>query len=155
MAKKKTRNALTYETLPALFTGICDAIRSKTGGTSLIAHQEIPGIISDLAVAPTIAFDINSTTATVTDEAYTYTVTKGGSLYGLMASVIYQREAKLYINDVEVTPTTTNTRNIASGSDARIKTYRGITVVANDVLKITWTTTNNAAKALGAYFYII
>ena len=44
----KTRNALTYETLPALFTGICDAIRAKTGGTDPINHQDIPASITNL-----------------------------------------------------------------------------------------------------------
>ena len=45
---KKTRSALTYETLPALFTGICDAIRTKTGGTDPINHQDIPESIANL-----------------------------------------------------------------------------------------------------------
>lgn len=31
-----------YETVDALFTGICDAIREKDGTTALIAHQDIP-----------------------------------------------------------------------------------------------------------------
>lgn len=48
MAKKKSRNVLTYDTLPALFTGICDAIRAKTGGTELINHQDIPEVISQI-----------------------------------------------------------------------------------------------------------
>ena len=47
--KKNTRDvSLTYETLPALFTGICDAIRAKTGGTDLINHQDIPSAIGDI-----------------------------------------------------------------------------------------------------------
>lgn len=49
MARKKSKNALTYPTLPALFTGICDAIRSKTGGTDPINHQDIPSVISGLS----------------------------------------------------------------------------------------------------------
>ena len=43
---KKTRDTLTYETLPALFTGICDAIRGKTGGSDPINHQDIPASIT-------------------------------------------------------------------------------------------------------------
>ena len=50
MARKKTRNTLTYETLPALFTGICDAIRTKTGGTDPINHQDIPSAITNIPV---------------------------------------------------------------------------------------------------------
>ena len=44
----KTRTTLTYETLPALFTGICNAIRTKTGGTDPINHQDIPESIANL-----------------------------------------------------------------------------------------------------------
>lgn len=50
MARKKTRNTLTYETLSALFTGICDAIRTKTGGTDPINHQDIPSAITNIPV---------------------------------------------------------------------------------------------------------
>lgn len=48
MGKKKSRNTLTYDTLSALFTGICDAIRFKTGGSDLINHQDIPDVITNL-----------------------------------------------------------------------------------------------------------
>lgn len=44
----KTRTTLTYETLPALFTGICNAIRTKTGGTDPINHQDIPSVIETI-----------------------------------------------------------------------------------------------------------
>lgn len=40
---------MMYESLPALFTGICDAIRKKDGTTGLIAHQDIPGRISAIS----------------------------------------------------------------------------------------------------------
>jgi hypothetical protein len=33
---------MSYESVPALFTGICDAIREKDGTTALIPHQDIP-----------------------------------------------------------------------------------------------------------------
>lgn len=49
MARKSRRNTLTYETLPALFTGICDAIRTKTGGTDPINHQDIPSAIGGIS----------------------------------------------------------------------------------------------------------
>lgn len=38
-----------YETVDALFTGICDAIREKDGTTELISHQDIPERISALS----------------------------------------------------------------------------------------------------------
>lgn len=50
MGRKNTRSAdtLTYETLPELFTGICDALRTKTGGIDPINHQDIPSVITGL-----------------------------------------------------------------------------------------------------------
>lgn len=51
---RKTRDVLTYETLPALFTGICDAIRTKTGGTDPINHQDIPGTIATIPTGATL-----------------------------------------------------------------------------------------------------
>lgn len=33
---------MSYESVSALFTGICDAIREKDGTTALIPHQDIP-----------------------------------------------------------------------------------------------------------------
>ncbi len=38
-----------YETVDALFTGICDAIRGKDGTTELISHQDIPARISAIS----------------------------------------------------------------------------------------------------------
>lgn len=54
MARKKTRNALTYPTLPALFTGICDAIRTKTGTVGTINHQDIPTAIGNISTGSTV-----------------------------------------------------------------------------------------------------
>lgn len=61
MGKKKTRDALTYDTLPALFTGICDAIRDKTGGTDPIAHQSIPSAIADIPTGGSVEIAFNQT----------------------------------------------------------------------------------------------
>lgn len=63
MAKKNTRSgdSLTYETLPALFTGICDAIRSKDGTSAQINHQDIPAKISAIVTG----IDLSSLTAGV------------------------------------------------------------------------------------------
>ena len=71
---KNTRSALTYETLSALFTGICDAIRSKTGDSGLINHQDIPATI---AAIPTGTTYTQRTTATggTGQSATPYTVT--------------------------------------------------------------------------------
>jgi hypothetical protein len=39
---------MSYESVPALFTGICDAIREKDGTTALISHQDIPDRIRNI-----------------------------------------------------------------------------------------------------------
>ena len=38
-----------YETVDALLTGICDAIREKDGTTALISHQDIPSRIAGIS----------------------------------------------------------------------------------------------------------
>lgn len=40
-----------YNTVDALFDGICNAIRKKDGTTELIEHQDIPERIACLSVA--------------------------------------------------------------------------------------------------------
>lgn len=77
MGRKKTRNTLTYETLPALFTGICDAIRTKTGGSDPINHQDIPAQIAALPSGGDV-FQFYSETVICDD---TITVTSAGKLY--------------------------------------------------------------------------
>lgn len=37
-----------YETVDALFKGICNAIRNKKGTSELIAHQNIPSEINEI-----------------------------------------------------------------------------------------------------------
>lgn len=73
---KTTRSALTYETLPALFTGICDAIRAKNGTSAEINHQDIPSAIA----AITTGIDLTTLTSgigrTITGEG-SLSVTNG------------------------------------------------------------------------------
>ena len=40
---------MSYTTVDSLFTGICDSIRAKTGGTDKIAHTDIPSAIASIA----------------------------------------------------------------------------------------------------------
>lgn len=80
MARKKTKNALTYPTLPALFTGICNAIREKTGDIEPINHQDIPELISNISGAGGDVFTFNSGNV-ICDESIT--VSEDGTLYAL------------------------------------------------------------------------
>lgn len=77
---KKTRDALTYETLPALFTGICDAIRLKTGGTDPINHQDIPAAIGNISGGPTLLGFDYVTSGTYVKVQKNYTISKSGTL---------------------------------------------------------------------------
>ena len=67
----KTRTTLTYETLPALFTGICDAIRSKTGGSDPINHQDIPATIANIPTSSGVNVYANKHTTGTLSESYT------------------------------------------------------------------------------------
>jgi hypothetical protein len=44
---------VSYESVPALFTGICDAIREKDDTTALIPHQDIPDRIRSIRTIDT------------------------------------------------------------------------------------------------------
>lgn len=81
MAKKKTRNALTYETLPALFTGICDAIRTKTGGSDPIPHQSIPDMIENIAGGSVTVLFNNIEQNKKRSSEFSFTATKTGNIY--------------------------------------------------------------------------
>ena len=125
----KTRNALTYETLPALFTGICDAIRTKTGGSDPINHQAIPDAISNISTGATvIGFD------TVTAPAYTkvqkdYTMAKAGSLK-MIAVNHFTNGLSIKKNGTELTATST----VSSSTDyAKVII---VSVAAGDVIHI-------------------
>lgn len=74
---RRKRNALTYATLPALFTGICDAIRLKEGTTASINHQDIPAKITALPSGGDV-FQFYSESVICDDSI---TVSKAGKLY--------------------------------------------------------------------------
>lgn len=79
MGKKKNRDAsLTYETLPELFTGICDAIRSKDGTSAQINHQDIPDRISAIPTGAGSAVYVND--ATTGDISENFTINEAGTL---------------------------------------------------------------------------
>lgn len=89
MGRKKRQNDLTYDTLPALFTGICDAIRSKAGTVGLINHQDIPAAISNIPTGSgTEVLDIfNGSISVPAAGAFkSYTMEKAG--YITMVAVI-------------------------------------------------------------------
>ena len=87
---KKNRDALTYDTLPALFTGICDAIRTKTGGTDPIAHQDIPSSIANLPSGGS-ELDLPNVTAESAVTTYTNPITYTATADGLL--IIYTGES--------------------------------------------------------------
>lgn len=113
MAKaKKTRNALTYETLPALFTGICDAIRTKTGGTDPINHQDIPASIENLPAGG----GIDPTTQTAVSNGGTgLSVTITAAKSGLMVII----GSYLNSNFPSVAPTSITVNGVAASYGAQ------------------------------------
>lgn len=140
MAKKKTKNTLTYDTLPALFTGICDAIRSKTGGIELIDHQSIPDQIANLpsggAVLTPVMYNCKASNNTAT--SYTYTVTKNGSIYvTITGSYVGSDTSSVSLNGTTVTPTQSK---IASGSRTAIVKVYVIEVTSGDTITVTLNT---------------
>lgn len=138
MAKKKnvrTRNTLTYETLPALFTGICDALRSKTGGSDPIAHQSIPSIIADIPVAGNEEilesyYDTSASSYDALSKSYTVGVT--GTLYFIYATGHRNSGGSetLKLNNV------TQTRNKAITSGDSGFRYYSFSVTVGDVIDL-------------------
>lgn len=57
---------MAYTSISALFTAICDAIRSKDGTTAVIAHQDIPSRIQAITTASEISLQSKSVTPSET-----------------------------------------------------------------------------------------
>ena len=110
--RKNTRDALTYETLPALFTGICDAIRTKTGGSDPIAHQSIPSAIENLPSGGT-ELDLPDVTAESAVTTYTNPITYTATEDGLL--IIYTGESH---TDSRATAVTINGETATFGTVA-------------------------------------
>lgn len=112
MGKKKTRDALTYETLPELFTGICDAIRGKTGSSDPIAHQSIPEAITNLPSGGS-ELDLPDVTAESAVTTYTNPITYTATEDGLL--IIYTGESH---TDSRATAVTINGETATFGTVA-------------------------------------
>ena len=78
MGKRNTKsgNTLTYETLPELFTGICNAIRAKDGTSADINHQDIPAKIAAITTGTDLTTLTSGIGRTVTGEG-SLSVTNG------------------------------------------------------------------------------
>lgn len=109
---KSTRDTLTYDTLPALFTGICDAIRTKTGGTDPIAHQSIPTAISNIPTGGA-ELDLSEVESLGTTTTYTNPITYTATDDGLL--IIYTGESH---TDSRATAVTVNGENAEFGTVA-------------------------------------
>lgn len=137
---------------------IADAITDK--GVQTSANDSFATMATNISNIQSgeaeLAFNVNNSTSTVANEEYSHTVVSSGKLYLGLMSYIYQREAKLYKNDVEVTPTTDiNTVPTSNQQKLYSKTYNGITVESGDVLKVTWTSASNYSKHLLAFGVIV
>lgn len=139
----KTRNALTYETLPALFTGICDAIRTKTGGTEAINHQDIPSVIE------TIGGGGGETHFTTTANPLSVTATMSGTLSATVAArgnPAYPADSTyLSVNGVKQTPARAF---IGQSSQYGIYGWDNIAVNAGDTIVLSYGTVSEGYVGL-------
>lgn len=146
MARKSRRNALTYETLPALFTGICDAIRTKTGGTEPINHQDIPSVIGNIPTGGSdeLIFDGAINPPSYGSASKTLTMEKAGDLI-----VIIQKDNSTSSPSLTKNGTTVAATHKAFGSNNETWAYYKMAVVATDV--IVATSGNIGAGGANAY----
>lgn len=149
MGKKKTRDALTYETLPELFTGICDAIREKTGGSDPIAHQSIPSEISNLPTGGDveIAFNVGETVTSNVAITKTHTVENAGSL-----RLIAELTSELRFLTIKKNGTTVTGDQAFEMSTQRnsCRVVNSLSVAVGDVITVEVT-----AQALNGMFYAV
>jgi len=148
MAKKKNkRNALTYETLPALFTGICDAIRTQTGEEELISHQDIPAKILAIQTGGDTIVGINEafTVSAYSSGSKTYTVEKAGTINVIaVGDGVGQNQLGIAKNSAGVTEYV-SFKNSAGSAMVRSAV---ITVAANDVISVNITTASVQANIM-------
>ena len=134
----KTRTALTYETLPALFTGICDAIRAKTGATGNINHQDIPSAISNIPAGVSLATTTGRSSWTSSYVASsTHTAAHDGLMVIFSLGQYYNVDGRMNsakINDVDVPFSTQMLNDLGGGS----VTTNIIAVKAGDVVTCTY-----------------
>ena len=148
MAKRKNKkNTLTYDTLPALFEGICDAIRTQTGETGLISHQDIPDKILAIETGGDTIVCINEafTVAAYSSAAKTYTVEKAGTINVLaVGDGVGQNQLGIAKNGAGVTEYV-SFKNSAGNAMVRSAV---ITVAANDVISVNITTASVQASIM-------
>lgn len=149
MAKRKNKkNALTYDTLPALFTGICDAIRTQTGEVGLISHQDIPDKILAIETGGDTITAINEvvTVAAYSSGSKSYTVEKAGTINIIaVASGVGENQISLTKNGSGVSEYI-SFKNSAGNSTVR-SAYQ-LAVAANDVIAVNMSTASVAANCL-------
>lgn len=159
MARKKTRSTLTYETLPLLFKGICDAIRTKTGGTDPINHQDIPATIATIGgITKILDLVSSSSTSSAAPIEETLTGLVPGKLTVIVTSTIYTgSNPTLSINGTTQTATKSANKNIASGSTCYANIWENITIDGTEEIKISWpgTFSANSSSIRSAYAFIV
>ena len=85
--KKKNVGSYTYDTIPALFTAICDAIRVKDGTSALINHQDIPAKIGSIPVGATVERATYNAGRVNIWSAMPQYVSTGGKLYIVITAI--------------------------------------------------------------------
>lgn len=134
---------MAYTTLKGLFTGICDAIRTKKGTTGLINHQDIPNEILNL---PSI--DVSGVTATAADVLSPKVIVdaNGEEITGTMPTVTQATPSISVSSAGKITASSTQSGGyVASGTKSATKqlTTKAAT---------TWTpTTSNQTISSGTY----
>lgn len=139
--RKNTRDvSLVYETLPELFTGICDAIRTKTGGSDPINHQDIPSAIGAIPTGSSsiTVIETHAKTSSNTPTSYTYTATGGDHIIVTISGTYVGSDTSgVTLNGNSVTATSSDT---ASGSRNAVSCVYEADVVANDIIVVTLNT---------------
>lgn len=151
MGKKKTRDALTYETLPELFTGICDAIRAKTGGSDPIAHQSIPSQIASINTGGDyeIAFNSRDQIVAYTEFNLSHTVENTGTLRMVLHFGTSANSCHIYKNDVDIKSTANSVFSDNTGRNT-CYSFNALSVTAGDVIRL-----NVGQQGLTEYCYFV
>lgn len=145
MAKKKNRNTLTYETLPALFTGICDAIRSKTGQIGLINHQNIPDAISEIVTDDHLfKFETVAVGTYAQVGTKSYTIAEAGN-YNIMVAQTSTYDSSTKINVSKNGTTVNPTYSSGVTTPFYFKCCMNISCEAGDTIAITLPNTASLA----------
>ena len=145
---KKNRNTLTYETLPALFTGICDAIREKTGESSLINHQDIPAQIAAIQTGGDEIIALNDLVevAAYSSGSKSYTVEQAGTLNLIaVANGVGDNQLSLTKNGSGVTEFISF---VGTSYTTVARSVHDLSVAANDVITISISTASVASNCL-------